>query len=196
MDIGTWAVVAYVIVLVSVILFIRLRYPELLSEAFWEKWWEESSREKWSEKWREESSRETHAEVLTTRKENVEAIEDIIRSSKEKVVLISPFLTLPGDFRQLIEAKCLETDIKVDIVHDARDQEIDRWLESVSSVSSLRRKDFHSKIYLNEDKALVTSQNLTAIGHEEKKRNGDTRIPNKRRGTVPEYFRRGEPILA
>ena len=101
------------------------------------------------------------AEFLVT--QNIaKSIERTINNARHSVTLISPFLQISPSVRQLIEKRAEEkTDVR--IVYgknqDLKEKELS-WLEAQPHIRLFFLKDLHSKIYLNEEQAIVTSMNL------------------------------------
>lgn len=88
-------------------------------------------------------------------------LEELIKSAKDRLVLISPFLKLNDRIRELLEDKNrLKIDVR--IVYgksELQPQEIE-WLKAQSYIRTSFCKNLHAKCYLNEENAIVTSLNL------------------------------------
>lgn len=88
-------------------------------------------------------------------------LEELIKTAKDRLVLISPFLKLNDRIRELLEDKNrLKIDVR--IVYgksELQPQEIE-WLKAQSYIRTSFSKNLHAKCYLNEENAIVTSLNL------------------------------------
>ena len=88
-------------------------------------------------------------------------LEELIKSAKDRLVLISPFLKLNDRIRELLEDKNrLKIDVR--IVYgksELQPQEIE-WIKAQSYIRTSFCKNLHAKCYLNEENAIVTSLNL------------------------------------
>jgi phosphatidylserine/phosphatidylglycerophosphate/cardiolipin synthase-like enzyme len=88
-------------------------------------------------------------------------LEELIKSAKDRLVLISPFLKLNDRIKELLEDKNrLKIDVR--IVYgksELQPQEIE-WLKAQSYIRTSFCKNLHAKCYLNEEIAIVTSLNL------------------------------------
>ena len=88
-------------------------------------------------------------------------LEGLIKSAREKLILISPFLKVNERLRQLLEDKDREKiDIRVVYGKNELQPDENNWLKSKSSVRSSFCKNLHAKCFLNESEALITSMNL------------------------------------
>ena len=88
-------------------------------------------------------------------------LEELIKSAKDRLILISPFLKLNDRIKELLEDKNrLKIDVR--IVYgksELQPQEIE-WLKAQSYIRTSFCKNLHAKCYLNESDAIVTSLNL------------------------------------
>lgn len=88
-------------------------------------------------------------------------LEELIKTAKDRLVLISPFLKLNDRIKELLEDKNrLKIDVR--IVYgksELQPQEIE-WLKAQSYIRTSFCKNLHAKCYLNEENAIVTSLNL------------------------------------
>lgn len=88
-------------------------------------------------------------------------LEELIKSAKERLVLISPFLKLNDRIKELLEDKNrLKIDVR--IVYgksELQPMEIE-WLKAQTYIRTSFCKNLHAKCYLNEELAIVTSLNL------------------------------------
>ena len=100
------------------------------------------------------------AEFLTTTGVSYR-LEEIIKSSMERLVLISPFLRVNERIKELLEDKDrLKIDVRVIYGKNELQPEENNWLESMTSIRTSFCKNLHAKCYLNENEALLTSMNL------------------------------------
>ena len=88
-------------------------------------------------------------------------LEEIIKSAKDRLVLISPFLKINPRLRDLLEE---QNRFKIDVrviygKSELRPEEM-KWLEGLTQIKTSFRQNLHAKCYLNEDQALLTSMNL------------------------------------
>ena len=96
---------------------------------------------------------------LCTRKKCVAEIEDIVMSANERIVLVSPYIKADEDIVERLKRKAGDMEVVV-IYGKDKDQPQAKSLFEAKGVSKIFVKDLHSKCYLNENKALVTSMNL------------------------------------
>ena len=96
---------------------------------------------------------------ICTRKRCVAEIEDIVRSARERIVLVSPYIKADEDLVERLKGKTEDVEIVVVYGKD-KDQPQAKSLFEARGVTKIFVKDLHSKCYLNENKALVTSMNL------------------------------------
>lgn len=88
-------------------------------------------------------------------------LEGLIKTAKEKLILISPFLKVNERLRQLLEDKDRDKiDIRVVYGKNELQPDENNWLKSKASVRSSFCKNLHAKCFLNESEALITSMNL------------------------------------
>lgn len=88
-------------------------------------------------------------------------LEELIKSAKERLIIISPFLKFNERIKELLEDK---NRIKMDIrivygKTDLKPEEI-TWLRSLDYVRTSFINNLHAKCYLNEETAIITSMNL------------------------------------
>lgn len=100
------------------------------------------------------------AKFLNTRKAVAE-IEDLIRSAQEKLTLVSPYLKLSKDFKELLTYRNGKDKITTVIFgkQELKPEEM-RFLQSLRFVILKFHEDLHAKCYLNEKKMIITSLNL------------------------------------
>lgn len=88
-------------------------------------------------------------------------LEQIIKNSNERLVLISPFLKINDRIKELLEDKDrLKIDIRVIYGKNELQPEENNWLKSKNSIRTSFCKNLHAKCYMNEKEALITSMNL------------------------------------
>lgn len=88
-------------------------------------------------------------------------LEELIKSTNDKLILISPFLKLNNRIKELLEDKNrMKIDIR--IVYgkiEMKNEEIN-WLKELSFVRTSFCENLHAKCYMNEKICIVTSMNL------------------------------------
>jgi phosphatidylserine/phosphatidylglycerophosphate/cardiolipin synthase-like enzyme len=88
-------------------------------------------------------------------------LEQLIKDSRDRLILISPFLKLNDRIKELLEDKNRLT-IDVRIVYgksELQPEEIN-WLKDLSYLRTSFCKNLHAKCYLNEELCIITSMNL------------------------------------
>ncbi len=88
-------------------------------------------------------------------------LEELIKSAKERLIIISPFLKFNDRMKELLEDKNrLKIDVRVVFgKSELQPQEI-KWLRSLDFVRTSFCQNLHAKCYLNEESAIITSMNL------------------------------------
>ena len=88
-------------------------------------------------------------------------LEELVKSTNDKLILISPFLKLNNRIKELLEDKNrMKIDIR--IVYgkiEMKNEEIN-WLKELSFVRTSFCENLHAKCYMNEKMCIVTSMNL------------------------------------
>lgn len=88
-------------------------------------------------------------------------LEEMVKSTQERLIFISPYLKLNDRLKELLEDKNrLKIDIR--IVYgksDLRPAEAE-WLADLSFVRTSFCKNLHAKCYINENQCIITSLNL------------------------------------
>jgi phosphatidylserine/phosphatidylglycerophosphate/cardiolipin synthase-like enzyme len=100
------------------------------------------------------------AKFINTRKA-VSEIEDLIKNAGERLILISPYLKLSKDFKELLTYRNNKDKITT-IVFGKQELNPDemKFLQSLRFVSLKYNEDLHAKCYLNDEKMVITSLNL------------------------------------
>ncbi len=97
---------------------------------------------------------------LNTRKA-VSEIEDLIRNAGEKLTLISPYLKISNDFKELLKYRN-NKDKATTIVFGKQELSPDElsFIQSLRLVVLRFNENLHAKCYLNDDRIIITSLNL------------------------------------
>ncbi len=100
------------------------------------------------------------AKFLNTRKA-VSEIEELIKNAGEKLILISPYLKLSKDFRELLAYRNSKDKITT-VVFGKQELNPDemKFLQGLRFVILKYNEDLHAKCYVNDDKMIITSLNL------------------------------------
>ncbi len=100
------------------------------------------------------------AKFLNTRKA-VAAIEDLIREADVKLILISPYLKLSKDFKELLTYRNSKDKITTVIFgkQELKPDEM-KFLESLRFVILKFNECLHAKCYVNDKQMIITSLNL------------------------------------
>ena len=95
------------------------------------------------------------------KKKAVSEIEDLIRNAEQKLTLISPYLKLSKDFKELLKYRNSKDKITTVIFgkQELNPKEM-KFLQSLRFVILKYNQDLHAKCYLNDDKMIITSLNL------------------------------------
>ena len=88
-------------------------------------------------------------------------LEELIKNSNDRLILISPYLKINDRIKQLLEDKNrMKLDIRIVYgKNELRPEEIN-WLSNLDSVRSGFCQNLHAKCYLNESQCIITSLNL------------------------------------
>lgn len=97
---------------------------------------------------------------LNTRKA-VSEIEDLIRNAGEKLTLISPYLKISNDFKELLKYRN-NKDKATTIVFGKQELSPDElsFIQSLRLVVLRFNENLHAKCYLNDERIIITSLNL------------------------------------
>lgn len=88
-------------------------------------------------------------------------LEEMIKNSRERLILISPFLKLNDRVKELLEDKDrLKIDIRIVYGKSELQPEEISWLKELTYVRTSFCKNLHAKCYMNEESAIITSLNL------------------------------------
>lgn len=100
------------------------------------------------------------AKFLNTRNA-VAAIEGLIRNADSRLILVSPYLRLSKDFKELLTYRNNQDKITTVIFgkQDLKPEEM-KFLESLRFVILKFHEDLHAKCYMNDNKMIITSLNL------------------------------------
>jgi phosphatidylserine/phosphatidylglycerophosphate/cardiolipin synthase-like enzyme len=100
------------------------------------------------------------AKFLNTRKA-VSEIEDLIRDADQRLILISPYLKLSKDFKELLTYRNSKDKITTVIFgkQELNPNEM-KFLQGLRFVILKYNQDLHAKCYLNDHKMIITSLNL------------------------------------
>lgn len=100
------------------------------------------------------------AKFLNTRKA-VSEIDDLIRNAGQTLILISPYLKLAKDFRDLLTYRNSKDKVTI-IIFREQALKIDelKFLEDLRLVKLKSNESLHAKCYVNDEKMVITSLNL------------------------------------
>jgi phosphatidylserine/phosphatidylglycerophosphate/cardiolipin synthase-like enzyme len=88
-------------------------------------------------------------------------LQQMINNAKERLILISPYLKINERLKQSLEDKDrMKIDIRIVYGKNELQPEENNWLKSMTSIRTSFCKNLHSKCYLNEKEAIITSMNL------------------------------------
>lgn len=100
------------------------------------------------------------AKFINTKK-TVSEIEDLIRNAGEKLILVSPFLKLSKDFKELLSYRNGKERMTT-IIFGKQELSPDelKFLQSLQLVVLKYHEDLHAKCYTDGEKMIITSMNL------------------------------------
>jgi hypothetical protein len=100
------------------------------------------------------------AKFINTRKA-VSEIEDLIKNAGEKLILISPYLKLSKDFKELLTYRSNKDKVTT-VIFGKQELNPDemKFLQGLRFLSLKYNEDLHAKCYVNDDKMVITSLNL------------------------------------
>lgn len=89
------------------------------------------------------------------------AIEELIRNAGERLILVSPYLKLSKDFRQLLEFRNKKDKVTT-VIFGKQELKPDEmtFLQGLQFLALKFNEDLHAKCYVNDDKMIITSLNL------------------------------------
>lgn len=88
-------------------------------------------------------------------------LEELIKSAKDRLILISPFLKLNDRIKELLEDKNrLKIDVRIVYGKSELQPEEIEWLKELTFIRTSFCKNLHAKCYLNEESCIVTSLNM------------------------------------
>ncbi|GHV00974.1 hypothetical protein AGMMS49521_0130 [Campylobacterota bacterium] len=88
-------------------------------------------------------------------------LEELIKSAKDRLILISPFLRLNDRIKELLEDKNrLKIDVRVIYGKSELQPGEISWLNELSYLRTSYCKNLHAKCYINEELCIITSLNL------------------------------------
>ena len=100
------------------------------------------------------------AKFINTRKA-VSEIEDLIKNAGERLILISPYLKLSKDFRELLSYRNSKDKITT-VIFGKQELNPDemKFLQGLRFIILKYNESLHAKCYVNDDKMIITSLNL------------------------------------
>ncbi len=89
-------------------------------------------------------------------------LDELIKRSNQKLVLISPYLKFNDRIKELIQEKALHGQQEIRIVYGKTELDAAElaWLKSLKNVRTGFCKNLHAKCYLNESACIIGSLNL------------------------------------
>ena len=94
-------------------------------------------------------------------------IAQLIKSAKDKLYLISPYLQIDERFKQMLKDKDrMKLDVRIIYRENKLQPQENNWLKSLEYTRTSLCKNLHAKCYLNENEAIVTSMNLYKFSQE------------------------------
>lgn len=100
------------------------------------------------------------AKFINTRKA-VSEIEDLIKNADAKLILISPYLKLSKDFKELLKYRNSKDKITT-VIFGKQELNPDemKFLQELRFVILKYNEDLHAKCYVNDSRMIITSLNL------------------------------------
>jgi len=100
------------------------------------------------------------AKFINTRKA-VSEIEDLIKNAGERLILVSPYLKLSKDFKELLKYRNGKDKVTT-VIFGKQELNPDemKFLQELRFVVLKYNEDLHAKCYVNDDKMVITSLNL------------------------------------
>lgn len=88
-------------------------------------------------------------------------LEDLIKNTNDRLILISPFLKLNDRIKELLTDKDrLKIDIRIVYGKSELQPEEINWLNGLTYIRTSFCKNLHAKCYMNEENCIITSLNL------------------------------------
>lgn len=88
-------------------------------------------------------------------------LEELIKTARDRLILISPYLKLNDRIKELLEDKNrLKIDVRIVYGKNELQPEEINWLRGLEFIRTSFCKNLHAKCYLNESRCIVTSLNL------------------------------------
>lgn len=88
-------------------------------------------------------------------------LEELIKGTKERLILISPYLQFNDRIKELINYLNIQKrDIRIVYKENRLQIEENNWLGTQIGVRTSICKNLHAKCYMNESEAIITSMNL------------------------------------
>jgi len=88
-------------------------------------------------------------------------LEELIKSAKDRLILISPFLKFNDRIKELLEDKNrLKIDVRIIYGKSELQNDEIAWLSKLTYIRISFCKNLHAKCYLNEGLCIITSLNL------------------------------------
>src|SRR5690606_3459141 len=100
------------------------------------------------------------AKFINTRKA-VSEIEDLIKNAEDKLTLVSPYLKLSKDFKELLRHRNNKAKVTT-VIFGKQELNTDEMkiLQELRFIDLRYNEDLHAKCYFNHDKMVITSLNL------------------------------------
>lgn len=94
-------------------------------------------------------------------------LEELIKNTKDRLILISPYLQLHNRIKDHLEnLNVQKKDIRIIYRENKLQVKESHWLEAQIGIRTSLCNTLHSKCYLNEDEAIVTSMNLYSFSQQ------------------------------
>ncbi len=88
-------------------------------------------------------------------------LEELIKSARDRLILISPYLKLNDRIKELlVDKNRLKIDVRIVYGKNELQPEEINWLRGLDYVRTSFCKNLHAKCYLNEENCIITSLNL------------------------------------
>lgn len=88
-------------------------------------------------------------------------LEELIKSTSERLVLISPYLQFNDKVKELLQVLNLhKKDIRIVYRESKLQTDENNWLASQIGIRTSICKNLHAKCYVNDKEAIITSMNL------------------------------------